>query len=87
VTDRLERDYFSIHRIDWREAVDEPGGFEFYLPISRWIRLFRETGFTVEGFEEVQSPRGGTELSFAFTADWAHRWPSEHVWKLHKPAT
>ena len=86
VTDRLERDYFSIHRIDWRDAVDEPGGFEFYLPISRWIRLFRETGFAIQGFEEVQSPRGGTELGFAFTAAWARRWPSEQVWKLHKPA-
>ena len=40
-TERLERDYFSIHRMDWRRAVDEPGGMEFNLPISEWFRPLR----------------------------------------------
>jgi SAM-dependent methyltransferase len=84
VTDRLERDYFSIHRFDWRDAVDEPGGIEFNLPTSRWIRLFVETGFEVRGYVEIQAPQAGPEMNFYVTADWAHRWPSEQVWRLGK---
>jgi len=86
LTERLERDYFSIHRQDWREAVDDPGGIEFHLPISRWIALFLDTGFAVAGFEELQSSKTGSEVTAYVTADWAHRYPSEQVWKLHKPA-
>ena len=35
-----------------RDAVDEPGGIEFNLPLSRWFRLFREMGFDVFDFLE-----------------------------------
>ena len=38
----LHRDYFSMHCIDWRDAVEDPGGMEFNLPISEWFRLFKE---------------------------------------------
>jgi SAM-dependent methyltransferase len=84
ITERLERDYFSLHRLDWRHAVDEPGGMEFNLPVSSWFRLFRETGFTVEDYVELQSPQTGAEVHDYVTADWAHRFPSEQVWKLRK---
>src|SRR5262245_18758557 len=50
VTERLERDYFAIHRLDWRDAVDEPGGIDFNLPISGWFHLFARTGFAVVDF-------------------------------------
>lgn len=85
VSERLERDYFSIHRIDWRDAVDDPGGIEFNLPISSWFRLFRETGFEVEDFLEIQAPGSGQKLRFFTTADWARRFPSEQAWKVRKP--
>lgn len=84
ITERLARDYFSLHRLDWRDAVDEPGGIEFNLPVSRWFRLFRETGFTVEDYIELQSPQTGAEVRDYVTADWAHRFPSEQAWKLRK---
>jgi SAM-dependent methyltransferase len=84
ITEHLARDYFSLHRLDWREAVDEPGGIEFNLPVSRWFRLFRDTGFEVEDYVEVQSPETGSEVHDYVTADWAHRYPSEQVWKLRK---
>ena len=87
ITDRLARDYFSLHRLDWREAADDPGGIEFNLPISAWLRLFRETGLVVEDYIEIQSPDPGAEVHDFVTADWAHRFPSEQVWKLRKPAT
>jgi SAM-dependent methyltransferase len=84
ITEHLARDYFSLHRLDWREAVDEPGGIEFNLPVSRWFRLFRDTGFEVEDYIEVQSTETGSEVHDYVTADWAHRYPSEQVWKLRK---
>lgn len=85
VTERLERDYFSIHRLDWSGAEDDPGGVEFNLPISGWFRLLRDIGFEVLDFIEVQAPRGGQEVRFFATADWAHRFPSEQVWRVRRP--
>jgi SAM-dependent methyltransferase len=86
-TERLERDYFTIHRLDWRDAVDEPGGIEFNLPLSGWFRLFRETGFDVLDFLEIQAPEPtpeSPEVRFFVTPGWAHRFPSEQVWVLRK---
>ena len=84
VTERLERDYFGLHRLDWTDAVDDPGGIEFNLPISGWFRLFRETGFGVLDYLELRAPQPGRDVNYFVTADWAHRFPSEHVWKLRK---
>jgi len=84
ITDRLEVDYFAIYRADWRNAVDDPGGIEFNLPISSWVHLFRDAGFEILDFLELQAPTPGPEINFTVTADWAHRWPSEQVWRLRK---
>ena len=86
ITERLERDYFSIHRLDWRDALDEPGGIEFNLPTSKWFRLFYDTGFDVVDFIEIQAPPPdqADEVRFFVTAEWAHRYPSEQVWVLRK---
>jgi SAM-dependent methyltransferase len=88
ITTRLERDYFTIHRLDWRTAVDEPGGIEFNLPLSGWFRLFRQTGFDVREFIEIQAPEPtpetAAEMPFFATAEWAHRFPSEQAWVLRK---
>ena len=84
VTDRLQRDYFSMHRFDWREVEYDPGGIEFNLAISHWFRLFRETGFQVMDFVELQAPLEATGTRFWVTADWAHRFPSEQVWRLQR---
>ena len=88
ITTHFERDYFSMHRLDWRDAVDEPGGIEFNLPLSRWFALFRDTGFDVVDFFEVQapapSPEEATAMNFFVTHEWAHRFPSEQAWVLRK---
>jgi SAM-dependent methyltransferase len=84
LTERLERGYFSLYQLDWRDAADDPGGIEFNLPVSVWFRLFRETGFDVVDYLELQAPAPGPEINYFVTADWAHRFPSEHVWKLRK---
>jgi SAM-dependent methyltransferase len=79
----LHRDYFDLHKIDWRKVEHDPGGMEFNLPISAWFKLFREVGFEVLDYQELQAPEGSPER-FATPGDWAHRWPSEQVWKLRR---
>jgi SAM-dependent methyltransferase len=84
VTRTLENSYFNIYRQDWRDAVDDPGGIEFNLTFSGWIRLFNATGFEIVDLIEVQAPEDATRSHEHVTADWAKLWPSEHIWKLRK---
>jgi SAM-dependent methyltransferase len=83
-TERLERDYFGMHRVDWRDAVEDPGGIEFNLPISDWFALFRRTGFDVLDFRELRAPEPGDDVRYFATASWAHRFPTEQIWHLRK---
>lgn len=85
VTRSLERPTFGMSRFDWRDAQDDPGGIEFVLPVSGWFAAFKNAGFEVEDFIEVQAPVTGDEVRFFASADWAHDHPSEQVWKLRKP--
>ena len=88
IRDTLQRDYFGLRRLDWRDAVEDPGGIEFNRPISDWFGLFDRTGFDVVRYDELQAPEGALPLSWggggADQARWAHRWPSEQVWTLRK---
>jgi hypothetical protein len=78
-TDRLQNDYFGLHRLDW------PGEFNFQLPYGEWIRLFRRNGFILEDLIEPQAPADATS-TYRTPAElaWAHRWPMENLWKLRK---
>ena len=82
---RLNRDYFALHRLDWTEVEIDPGGIEFNLPMSGWLRLFRETGFELLDYLELQVPEGAEDRYYV-PAAWARRWPAEHVFKLRRPA-
>lgn len=84
VTERLERPYFGLGVLDWRDAVDEPGGIEFNLPVSGWMQLFRQVGFDVFDYVEIQAPADATGTQFTVTAEWARRFPSEQVWRVRK---
>ncbi len=81
---RLERPYFGINRLDWREAVDEPGGIEFTLPFSQWVKLFRATGFEIVDFDELQAPPDASGMRSGVSAEWAQSFPTEHVWTVRK---
>ena len=80
---RLHRSYFDLHRLDWTRAEVDPGGIEFNLPVSAWLRLFRETGFEVLDYLELQAPEGSPDR-FVTPCAWAQRWPAEQVWKLRR---
>jgi hypothetical protein len=79
----LHRSYFDLHRLDWRAVEVDPGGVEFNLTISQWLRLFRETGFEVLDYLELQAPDPAGD-QFGTPGSWARRWPAEHVWKLRR---
>ena len=80
----LQRDYFGLERLDWRDAAEDPGGIEFNLPLSGWMRLFREVGFEVLDYLELQAPLDAQGDQFWTPATWARRFPSEQVWKLRR---
>ena len=79
-TARLERPYFDMHLFDWRAVDLDPGGIEFNLPISAWIRLFSETGFAIEDYLELGAPRDAHGYPSIVSAEWARSYPSEQVW-------
>jgi len=74
--------YFGLHRIDWTD--DDDANIEFNLPISEWLLLFRETGFEVADFREIQAPVDAEGVRFGVTAEWARRYPSEQAWILRR---
>ena len=79
-TDRLVRDYFSMHREEstW-------GAVEFQLPYGEWIRLLRANGFEIEALLELRPPEGATtSYGDSIPLEWARRWPGENIWKAHK---
>ena len=80
--DRLHRSYLDMHVQDYRRVAVDPGGVEFNLSHSGWLRLFRETGLQVIDYLELAAPPTATDDQFSIPADWAKRWPSEQVWKL-----
>ncbi len=80
---RLHRSYFDLDRLDWTASAEDPGGIEFNLPISGWFHLFRETGFEVLDYLELQAPAGSVDR-YGTPGAWAEAWPAEQVWKLRR---
>ncbi len=80
----LQHPWFELGRFDWTEVEDDPGGIEFCPSISGWVKLFREIGFLIDDFREPRAPASSKGTEFNVSADWARRWPSEYVWKLHR---
>ena len=81
VTSTLIAEYFSLSTFDDGESV------EYQLPYGAWIRLFRSHGLVVEDLVELQAPPAArTSYSDFVAAEWANRWPAEHIWKLRKTA-
>lgn len=79
----LHRSYFDLQRLDWRGVEVDPGGISFHLTISQWLRLFRDTGFEVLDYHELQAPEGAADR-YGVPGSWAQRWPAEHAWKLRR---
>ena len=83
-TPRLQRPYFGLRRLDWRGIEIDPGGVEFNLPLSSWVRLFRETGFAIEDYREWPAPAHAGGKPFNVSSAWATDFPAEQAWILCK---
>jgi SAM-dependent methyltransferase len=78
-TGRLETDYFSLGPFDDGHSVSAS------LPYGDWIRLFRRESLAVEDLVELRAPASATTTYSDYAdADWAARWPGEHIWKLRR---
>jgi SAM-dependent methyltransferase len=80
----LKRDYFGLGRMDWTAALTDPGGIEFNMEISSWLRLFRSTGFEVLDYFEIRAPDEASGVQHWVDAEWARSFPAEHAWILVK---
>lgn len=77
----LLRSTFGMHRFEWQDG-DE---VEFHLSSGEWIRLLGRCGLVVEDLIEVQAPAEGPENPWGYVPRaWAHRWPSEEIWRARK---
>jgi SAM-dependent methyltransferase len=77
---QLKRDYFGLHRLEWLDVTS----IEFTLPFGAWVRLFRSHGLEILDFIELRAPADGSTSCPYVTAAWAHRWPSEEIWRVRK---
>jgi hypothetical protein len=72
-----------MHRFEWPE---EDQSVEFHIAHGEMIKLLRDCGFEVEALIEIQAPEGAQPHRFAGlpSPEWAHKWPSEEIWKARK---
>ena len=82
--ERLHAPYFGLHKRDWRTVEIDPGGVEFNLTLAAWLTLFRETGFDVLNYQELQAPHDASGQRAMVSASWGRQWPAEQVWHLRK---
>jgi SAM-dependent methyltransferase len=77
----LVRDYFGMHRFDWRD-----GTAEFHLGYGDTIRLLRSNGFELEHLFELKAPDDASThpVYDSVPAEWARQWPSEEIWVARK---
>lgn len=78
----LQRDFFGMHRFEWPE--DDPPAVEFHLGHGDWIRLLRANDFEIHDLIEIQAPQDAETRYDFVTAAWAHRWPSEEIWRVRR---
>ena len=76
--------YFGMHRLDWTAVEVDPGGINFNLPISGWIKLFHRTGFELVDYHELRAPDDAVDVPVLVSAEWAREYPSEQVWHVRK---
>jgi SAM-dependent methyltransferase len=78
-TGTLDIDYFFLGPFDDGACVSAQ------LPYGAWIRLFRRHSLIVEDLIELQAPPDALTTYVDYvSAEWAARWPAEHIWKTRR---
>jgi SAM-dependent methyltransferase len=78
--DRLVRGYFDLHRLQW----SDDHSVTFSLGTGKLIRLFRDHGFEILDCVDVRAPADRKARFPYLTTAWAHRWPSEEIWRVRR---
>jgi SAM-dependent methyltransferase len=75
--ERLLRGQRDVYQVRW-----PGGGVEFHPSHGDWVRLLRQSGFTVEALREIYAPASADDHPFyeIVSVDWATRWPVEELW-------
>jgi hypothetical protein len=83
---RLHRDYFGMHRFEWRGPSGAVEDIEFRIGHGDMVRLLRRSGFEIEDLIEIQAPNEGADARAQqyIPVEWARRWPSAEAWKVRK---
>jgi SAM-dependent methyltransferase len=83
---RLHRDYFGMHRFEWRGPSGAVEDIEFRIGHGDMVRLLRASGFEIEDLIEIQAPNEGADPQAQpyVPLEWARRWPSAEAWKVRK---
>jgi ubiquinone/menaquinone biosynthesis C-methylase UbiE len=82
-SEMLQRPQRNLHRLDW--ADDDTT--EFQLGHSEWIRLLRANGFEILDLVESYATENTPEHTYyAWSREWAERWPWEEIWRARKIA-
>jgi SAM-dependent methyltransferase len=80
-SETLQRPQRGLHRLDW----PDDGTTEFHLGHGDWVRLLRANGFElldlVELYADEQTP---DSTYYAFSREWAERWPWEEIWRARR---
>jgi SAM-dependent methyltransferase len=81
----LHRDYFGMHRFEWKNAAGVVEDIEFRIGHGDMVRLLRRTGFEIEDLVELQPPLDADPRAQPYVPlEWARRWPSAEIWRVKK---
>jgi SAM-dependent methyltransferase len=69
-----------------RRVQNADGSVEFHPSHGEWIRVLRDSGFTIERLIELHARPDAAEHAFYKIAsvEWAQRWPAEDLWVARK---
>jgi SAM-dependent methyltransferase len=82
-SETLQRPQRGLHRLDW---ADE-GSAEFHLGHGDWVRLLHANDFELLDLVELFAGENTPDHTYyAFSRDWARRWPAEEIWRARKQA-
>ena len=79
-SETLQRPQRGLHRLDWPDGMSE-----FHLGHGDWVRVLLANGFELLDLVELYADaRTGDQTYYAFSREWAERWPWEEIWKARK---
>jgi SAM-dependent methyltransferase len=77
----LQRPQRGLHRLDW----EDDNTTEFQMGHSEWVRVLRANDFEiVDLYESYANENTPDHTYYAWTREWAERWPWEEIWRARK---